>query len=134
MRAFKVIVNGSEYEVAIEEVRAGETLANDAPQPAATRQAQTPQQGQHPASASRPAKKPTPQGDSGSTIVAQMPGAIVDILVTTGESVTRGQQLLVLEAMKMANQVVAHQDGTVTEISVKPGDLVNTGDVLVILS
>ncbi len=133
MRAFRVIVNGSEYEVAIEEVRAGEALTN-APGPAATHQVQTPQQDRHPATASKSAKKPRPQGGSGSTIVAQLPGAIVDILVNTGESVTRGQNLLVLEAMKMANQVVAHQDGTVAEISVKPGDMVNTGDVLVILS
>ncbi|ESQ16631.1 MAG: hypothetical protein N838_05480 [Thiohalocapsa sp. PB-PSB1] len=63
-----------------------------------------------------------------------MPGTIVDILVKEGENVTRGQSLLVLEAMKMANQIVAHQDGTVAEIAVGPGDLVNAGDVLVVLS
>ena len=133
MRAFKVIVNGSAYEVEIEELPAGVAVAHPLP-PAAIRETHTAHQSRQSVPASKPAMKAAPQGGAGSTIVAQMPGTIVDIFVKAGESVTRGQHLLVLEAMKMANQVVAHQDGTVTEISVKPGDLVNTGDVLVILS
>ena len=63
-----------------------------------------------------------------------MPGTIVDIDVNVGDTVTRGQKLLVLEAMKMENEIVAPQDGTISEISVTAGALVNAGDVLVVLS
>lgn len=130
MRTFKVIVNGNEYEVAIEELR-GETGAFAVPTAAPSSRVQATPAAPAPAT-KKPAQQEAPT-KSGETIVAQMPGTIVDILVKAGEQVTRGQHLLVLEAMKMANQVVAHQDGTVAEITVAPGDLVNTGDVLVIL-
>jgi len=63
-----------------------------------------------------------------------MPGTIVDIDVNVGDKVTRGQKLLVLEAMKMENEIVAPQDGTVSEIRVNAGALVNAGDTLVVLS
>jgi biotin carboxyl carrier protein len=62
-----------------------------------------------------------------------MPGTIIDIDVNVGDAVTRGQKLLVLEAMKMENEIVAPSDGTVNEICVQAGALVNAGDPLVIL-
>jgi len=130
MRSFKVIVNGNEYEVGVEELKGG-AVAASAPVAAPTSHAPAPQA---PPAASKPSASPPKSGGDGETITAQMPGTIVDILVTVGDSVTRGQSLLVLEAMKMANQVVAHQDGTVAEIAVGAGDLVNAGDVLVVLS
>jgi len=63
-----------------------------------------------------------------------MPGTIIDIDVNVGDQVTRGQKLLVLEAMKMENEIVAPHDGTVAEICVAAGALVNAGDVVVVLS
>jgi biotin carboxyl carrier protein len=62
-----------------------------------------------------------------------MPGTIIDIDVNVGDQVTRGQKLLVLEAMKMENEIVAPHDGTVSEVCVQAGALVNAGDTLVIL-
>jgi len=131
MKMFKVVVNGNEYEVAVEEVK-GPT--GSAPTPAAT----APKLAAKPQTSAPATPKPSAPpsgGDSGEgTVVAQMPGTIVDIDVNVGDKVTKGQKLLVLEAMKMENEIVAPHDGTVSEISVAAGALVNAGDVLVILS
>lgn len=131
MRMFDVFVNDTKYEVAIEEKKeqAGSISVSSAPasKPAAASRPPAP------AVASKPST-PTAGRDSGEgTVVAQMPGTIVDIDVNVGDKVTRGQKLLVLEAMKMENEIVAPQDGTISEISVTAGALVNAGDVLVVL-
>jgi biotin carboxyl carrier protein len=129
MRMFKVVVNGNEYEVAVEEIKGegGSPMAPApaAPKPAASRPAPAP-------AAPKPAAKPSGGGGEG-TVVAQMPGTIIDIDVNVGDQVVRGQKLLVLEAMKMENEIVAPHDGTVSEICVTAGALVNAGDALVIL-
>jgi len=131
MKMFKVVVNGNEYEVAVEELK-GE--ASSTPTPAAT----TPKLAAKPQPSAPASPKPIPQpsgGDSGEgAVVAQMPGTVVDIDVNVGDTVTKGQKLLVLEAMKMENEIVAPHDGTVSKVSVTAGALVNAGDVLVVLS
>jgi acetyl-CoA/propionyl-CoA carboxylase biotin carboxyl carrier protein len=63
-----------------------------------------------------------------------MQGTIVKTLVAVGEQVEVGQPVVVLEAMKMENQVNAERAGTVTEVRVRAGDTVGTGDVLVVIS
>jgi len=131
MKMFKVVVNGNEYEVAVEEIKgqagSAPTPATTAPKPAAKPQAPAP-------ASPKPSPKPS-GGDSGEgAVMAQMPGTIVDIDVNVGDKVTTGQKLLVLEAMKMENEIVAPHDGTVSEVSVAAGALVNAGDVLVVLS
>jgi len=63
-----------------------------------------------------------------------MPGTVLRVEVAVGATVTKGQTLLVLEAMKMENEIMAPQDGTVTELNVSPGVSVNAGDTLVVLS
>ena len=60
-----------------------------------------------------------------------MPGNILDVKVKAGDSVKAGDVLVILEAMKMENEIVAPQDGTVASINVNKGDTVNSGDVLV---
>ena len=60
-----------------------------------------------------------------------MPGNILDVKVQAGASVKAGDVLVILEAMKMENEIVAPQDGTVASINVNKGDTVNSGDVLV---
>ena len=127
MRMFKVVVNGNEYEVAVEEIKGegGSSPAPAAPRPAAPRPAPAP-------AAPKPAAARSGGGGS-DTVVAQMPGTIIDIDVNVGDTVTRGQKLLVLEAMKMENEIVAPKDGTVNEICVTSGALVNAGDALVVL-
>ena len=63
-----------------------------------------------------------------------MPGNILDTRVKPGDSVKAGDTLVVLEAMKMENEIVAPQDGTVATVDVKRGDVVNSGDMLVTLN
>ena len=63
-----------------------------------------------------------------------MPGNILDVKVKPGDAVKSGDALVVLEAMKMENEIVAPQDGTVATIEVNKGDVVNSGDTLVTLN
>lgn len=72
------------------------------------------------------------QGKPG-TIVAPMPGIIVNILAKEGQKVTAGDKLLVMEAMKMENNISAVQTGTVQKICVKKGDEVRDGQELIII-
>ena len=65
------------------------------------------------------------------SVKAPMPGNILDVKVAAGASVKAGDVLVILEAMKMENEIVAPQDGTVASINVNKGDTVNSGDVLV---
>ena len=67
-------------------------------------------------------------------INAPMQGLIVDVKVETGQKVKAGDEVVILEAMKMENPIVAPKDGTILEIKVSKGSTVNTGDTLVILS
>jgi len=89
-----------------------------------------------PAGRSRP--KPAMTGGSGGaggsgTVTAPMQGTIVKVLVEVGASVTTGDALVVLEAMKMENHINAETSGTVKEIRVATGDSVGTGDVLAVI-
>ena len=65
---------------------------------------------------------------------APMPGTILDVKANPGAAVKAGDVLVILEAMKMENEIVAPQDGTVAAVNVKKGDSVNSGDVLVSLN
>jgi biotin carboxyl carrier protein len=124
MRTFRVMVNDTAYTVAIEEI--GTQLAPVAPPvPAQTPAPTAP-------AAPRQAPKSVPAGDG--AVTAQMPGTVIDIMVQPGDSVKTGQKLLILEAMKMANEVVAPTDGTIAEIAVSTGSAVNAGDVLLTIS
>jgi len=67
-------------------------------------------------------------------VESPMPGSIFKIGVSVGQSVAAGDTLVVLEAMKMENDIVAPRAGTVKQILVSPGTAVNTGDVLIVLS
>lgn len=71
-----------------------------------------------------------PKAASGSAVTAPIPGVITEIKVTAGDSVTYGQELCVLEAMKMKNSIRANHDGTIAKILVAAGDQVQQGKVL----
>jgi biotin carboxyl carrier protein len=62
-----------------------------------------------------------------------MQGTIVKVIATVGQSVKAGEAVVVLEAMKMENQITAEKDGTISKINVKAGDIVGAGDVLVVI-
>ena len=73
----------------------------------------------------------TAAGAAGSvTVTAPMPGNILDVKVKAGDSVKAGDTLLILEAMKMENEISAPQDGTIASVNVRKGDVVNSGDLL----
>lgn len=134
MKKFKVTVNGKSYEVDVEELgtAAPATPVTPAPAPvAAASPAPTPA----PVSVASPAAQAAPKGpipDSAVVVKAPMPGKISAIKQENG-SVTRGSVILVLEAMKMQNDIPAPQDGTLTEVRVAVGDNVKTGDVLAVI-
>jgi len=127
MRKFIVNVNGASYEVEVEEVGASSSAAPvvAAPVVAASAPAAAP------AAAPAPAPAAAPAG--GTPVKAPMPGNIVDIKVSNGQAVKKGDLLVILEAMKMENEIFAPADGTVTVVTSK-GATVNSGDVLVSLS
>ena len=77
--------------------------------------------------------KPTGSAGDENTISPPMPGRIVSIKVKEGEAITVGSPILVLEAMKMQNEIVSSVDGTVREIRVSEGDLVESGEVIVVI-
>lgn len=134
MKKFKVTVNGKSYEVDVEELGTAAPAAPVTPAPApvaATSPTPTPA----PASAAAAATQAAPKGpipDSAVVVKAPMPGKISAIKQENG-SVTRGSVILVLEAMKMQNDIPAPQDGTLTEVRVAVGDNVKTGDVLAVI-
>ena len=132
MRTFRVIVAGNEYEVAIEEIFEQSTSTQPAPaaRPAA------PQPAAKPVARATPSPTPaTPKAPAGEgTIVAAMPGTITDVKVNAGDAVKRGDTLLILEAMKMENEIKAPCDGIVATIEVTKGAAVNAGMALMVLT
>jgi glutaconyl-CoA/methylmalonyl-CoA decarboxylase subunit gamma len=133
MRMFRIRVNGNEYEVEVEEITSPPENS-----PAMKTAADTVRQQQtiEPAArqVARPASAPAPVREGAETIAAPMPGTIVDILVQAGAQVKSGQTLIILEAMKMQNEIHATHDCTVAEVQVAKGASVNAGDVLIVLS
>ncbi len=135
MKKFKVTVNGIAYEVEVEEM-GGAPAAAPAPQvaaaPAPAAPAPTPAAAPAPAATPAPAAGgPIPEGAI--TAKAPMPGKISALKAEAGKAVKRGDIILVLEAMKMQNDITATADGTLHEIRVNPGDNVKTGDVLAVI-
>ena len=122
MKKFKITVNGKAYEVEVEEM-GGTPVAAPAPQASAPAPAPA---APAPAPAA-PASTPAPAAPA-STPAPAVGGPIPD-----GKAVKRGDIILVLEAMKMQNDITATADGTLHEIRVNPGDNVKTGDVLAVI-
>ena len=133
MRQFRVLVNGNEYKVAIEEIDEGAGSKEiNTPPPKAAISPPKPKTEQKVAPAA-PVKQEASSNGSGN-IKAAMPGTILEVKVTVGDTVTKGQPLLVLEAMKMENDVMAPHDGEVKEIYVSQGASVNSGDPLMVIA
>lgn len=126
---YVVTLNGKNYEVEVNETEAVVTNVSDAvyaPAPVAA---------PAPAAAPTPAAPAAPQAvsASGTQIVAPMPGSIVNINVSAGQAVKAGDVLIVLEAMKMENDITAPCDGVVKQIVTSKGATVNTDDVLLVI-
>ena len=124
MKNYRITVNGVAYEVSVEEIGA-EEMRTEA-QPAPARPVSAPQ----PA----PAAKKVPAGPAAAGSVkinAPMPGKIVDVKVQPGTAVKKGDVAVILEAMKMENEIRVGQDGTIASVEVSAGDMVEGGSVLV---
>ncbi len=119
MKNYTITVNGNVYDVTVEEgASTGAVSAPAAPKAAAA-----------------PAAKPAATGTAGSVkINAPMPGKIVDVKVKVGDAVKKGQTVLVLEAMKMENDIVAPEDGTVASINATVGSAVEAGETIATLN
>ena len=105
MKKYKVNVNGTAYEVEIEEMTGAPTVA------------------------AAPVAAPAASG-AGESITSPMPGNILAVNVAAGDMVKKGQVLMVLEAMKMENEIMAPQDGKVTSVAVAKGAAVESGALL----
>ena len=123
MRRFNITVNGNSYDVAVEEVGASASAPVATPAPAAKPAAASS------APAAKPAAKPV-AATAGTKVVSPMPGTIVNVNVAVGDTLKEGQVVMILEAMKMENDIVAACDGTVGSIAVKKGDTVESNDLL----
>lgn len=125
MKNYRITVNGTAYDVAVEELGAG-TVPAAAPVAAPVAAAPA---------APAPAAAPAASGAAGSvTVSSPMPGKILSVKASVGAAVKQGDVILVLEAMKMENEVVAPQDGTIASINVSAGDAVEAGDTLATLN
>lgn len=122
MKNYTITVNGNVYDVTVEEKGGAAPVA--APAASAPAAAPAPK-------AAAPKAPAAPAGNAGSVEVnAPMPGKILSIKASAGQAVKKGDVILLLEAMKMENEVVAPADGTVATINVGSGDMVEAGDVL----
>lgn len=140
MKTYHITVNGNTYEVQVEEVRGQAAPVVQpvvapapvaAPAPATAPAPAKPEVKAAPAPAPAPAHK-APAGAA--SVTAPMPGTIVDILVKEGQHFKKGDVLLILEAMKMENEIMAAHDGTVKAIFTSKGSAVNSGDALLDLA
>ena len=118
MKTYTITVNGNVYDVTVEEGTGA--VAAAAPVAAAPKAAP---------------KAAAPAGAQGGVKVnAPMPGKILGVKVAAGQAVKKGDVLIILEAMKMENEIVAPQDGTVASVNTSVGEQVEAGAVLATLN
>lgn len=141
MKEYKYTINGNEYKVTIGEIEGN--IANvevngtaykvempekvEAPKPVARPVARPA------APAAAPAARPAAANSGKSAVKSPLPGVILDIKVNVGDTVKRGQTVLILEAMKMENNINADKDGKIAAINVKAGESVLEGTDLVVI-
>lgn len=115
MKNYRITVNGTSYDVSVEELSGGA-----APVAAPV--------------AAAPVAAPAAGGAGSVKVSSPMPGKILAVKANVGDSVKKGQVILILEAMKMENEVVAPEDGTIASIDVTVGASVESGDTLATLN
>lgn len=150
MKSYKFKINGTEYNVDVNDVEGNEIKldVNGTPYNVVVDKEMKPQRKAPTVIASRKAPQvsaaagevqrstPAPAAGSGAgnKVATPLPGTILDVFVNVGDKVTAGQRVVLLEAMKMENNIESDVAGTVTEVKVRKGDSVLEGDVLVVIS
>lgn len=131
MRKFNINVNGTSYEVEVEEIGGGYSVPVAVSAPAVAPVAA-------PAAAPVPAEKTEKKSEgpiaAGEQIKSPMPGSIVDIKCAVGQSIAEGDILVILEAMKMENEIMAPRAGKIVSVNVGKGETVDAGQVLVVIA
>lgn len=122
MKRYTITVNGTAYDVTVDEANGAAPAPSAAPAAAPA------------APAPAPKAAPAPAAQGAIKVEAPMPGTILDVKTSNGASVNAGDVLCVLEAMKMENEIVAPQAGTVASVSVAKGDSVEAGQVIITLN
>ena len=117
MKKYKVYVNGNLYEVEIEQADVSEVKSDDKKQ---TKSSSKPSE----------SSKTSAQSGNGEKITSPMPGNILAVNVNNGDSVKKGQVLMILEAMKMENEIMSPKDGKITGVNVSKGSTVESGTLL----
>ncbi|BCA86730.1 biotin carboxyl carrier protein [Enterococcus saigonensis] len=127
LRKFKIAIDGKEYLVEMEEIGGvPQPAAPVSPAPQVTAPVQT-----APAAQEEAPQAPAATPASADAMTAPMPGTILKILVNVGDEVKENQPVMILEAMKMENEVVAPKAGKVTGVHVTQGQMVNPGEALI---
>lgn len=117
MKKYRVNVNGVDYEIALEALKDGEDFAPKAA----------------PAAAPAPAAASAPVPAEGEKVTSPMPGTILNVNVTPGTTVAAGQVLMILEAMKMENEIMSPRAGKIVSVNVEKGAAVESGAVLCVI-
>ena len=129
MKKYNITVNGTTYEVFVEEADA------TASAPVYTAPVAAPVATPTAAPAAAPKAPAAPTGAQGGTkVTSPMPGTILNVKVTAGQAVKKGDVICVLEAMKMENDIPAPADGVIASVNVQKGASVSAGDVLATLN
>ena len=127
---YKITLNGRTYEV---EVQAGKAMLLDEYEAIApSAPAAAPVAAAAPAAPATPVAAPAVSG-AGDAVTAPMPGTILKVNVQNGQAVKEGDVLVVLEAMKMENEILAPKNGTISQVLVSKGSTVDTGAPMVVI-
>jgi glutaconyl-CoA decarboxylase len=131
VKNLRITVNGAAYDVQVEELGTSSPAAAPSAPASAAPAVPAPKEAAPKVAAAPAAKPAAPAG--GETISSPMPGTIVSVNVKPGQSVKKGDVLVVLEAMKMENEIMAPHDAQVSAVLVNKGDSVESGTPLVTL-
>ena len=140
MKTYKIKIENQEYIVEVEEIGSNENQSSPKPDynsGDSKKSAPTLKKEPQPEVKREPKKEHKVEKASpsaGEEITAPMPGKILKIMVSAGDKVSEGDPILILEAMKMENEIYAGSDGKIEKINVNVNDMVDTGDTLVIIS
>ena len=121
MKKYRVTVNGTVYEIELEELTGAAPSAPAAPAAAA------------PAAAAPAAPAPAAAPAGGEQVTSPMPGTILAVNVAVGDTVKRGQVLMILEAMKMENEIMCPCDGKIASVNTSKGSSVESGTLLCVI-